>query len=120
MMTHLLMMRRIPRVAGRQASRPRRHFLRLPVEAVIVASAAASAHLKPRSNGEGMGRTWNAPWSSASATAMLTADAQMIHMENRIVLARFKDATAVAPVSVLKALATNRQRRAFEASMLMK
>ena len=39
-----------------------------------------------------MGRTWYAPWSSASAYALpILAGAKMTQMENRIVLARFKD-----------------------------
>ena len=47
---------------------------------------------KPRAVGEGMGRTWYAPWSSASAYALpILAGAKMTQMENRIVLTRFKD-----------------------------
>jgi adenylylsulfate reductase subunit A len=39
-----------------------------------------------------MGRTWYAPWSSASAYGLpILAGAKMTQMENRIVLARFKD-----------------------------
>ena len=39
-----------------------------------------------------MGRTWYAPWSSGSAYGlMIEAGAKMTQMENRIVLARFKD-----------------------------
>jgi adenylylsulfate reductase subunit A len=39
-----------------------------------------------------MGRTWYAPWSSGSAYALaIAAGAKMTQMENRIVLARFKD-----------------------------
>ena len=39
--------------------------------------------------GEGMGRTWYAPWSSASAYALpIQAGAKMTQMENRIVLCR--------------------------------
>jgi len=42
--------------------------------------------------GEGAGRVWYAPWSSGSAYALLIeAGAKMTQMENRIVLARFKD-----------------------------
>jgi adenylylsulfate reductase subunit A len=47
---------------------------------------------KPRAVGEGMGRTWYAPWSSASAYALpIMVGAKMTQMENRIVLCRFKD-----------------------------
>jgi adenylylsulfate reductase subunit A len=57
-----------------------------------VGAGGASHIYKPRSVGEGMGRTWYAPWSSASAYALpIMAGAKMTQMENRIVLCRFKD-----------------------------
>ena len=59
---------------------------------VICAAGGASNIFKPRSVGEGAGRVWYAPWSSGSAYGLLIeAGAQMTQMENRIVLARFKD-----------------------------
>ena len=59
---------------------------------VICGAGGASNIFKPRSVGEGSGRTWYAPWSSASAYGlMINAGAKMTQMENRIVLARFKD-----------------------------
>ena len=61
-------------------------------KAVIVAAGGASNIYKPRSVGEGAGRVWYAPWSSGSAYGlMIGAGAKMTQMENRIVLARFKD-----------------------------
>ena len=61
-------------------------------KAVIVAAGGASNIYKPRSVGEGAGRVWYAPWSSGSAYGLLiNAGAKMTQMENRIVLARFKD-----------------------------
>ena len=61
-------------------------------KAVIVAAGGASHIFKPHSAGEGMGRTWYAPWSSASAYALpIRVGAKMTQMENRIVLTRFKD-----------------------------
>jgi adenylylsulfate reductase subunit A len=61
-------------------------------KAVVVSAGGASHIFKPRSVGEGMGRTWYAPWSSGSAYALsIQAGAKMTQMENRIVLARFKD-----------------------------
>ena len=61
-------------------------------KAVIVAAGGASHIFKPRAVGEGMGRTWYAPWSSASAYALpILVGAKMTQMENRIVLTRFKD-----------------------------
>ncbi|MEA1049944.1 adenylyl-sulfate reductase subunit alpha [Lamprobacter modestohalophilus] len=59
---------------------------------VIVGAGGASNIFKPRSVGEGAGRVWYAPWSSGSAYGLLIeAGAKMTQMENRIVLARFKD-----------------------------
>jgi adenylylsulfate reductase subunit A len=61
-------------------------------KAVICAAGGASNIFKPRSVGEGAGRVWYAPWSSGSAYGLLIeAGAKMTQMENRIVLARFKD-----------------------------
>jgi adenylylsulfate reductase subunit A len=59
---------------------------------VIVAAGGASNIFRPKSVGEGAGRVWYAPWSSGSAYGLLIeAGAKMTQMENRIVLARFKD-----------------------------
>jgi adenylylsulfate reductase subunit A len=90
-------------------------------KAVIVAAGGASHLFRPRSIGEGVGRTWYAPWSSASAYGLtLHAGAKMIQMENRIVLARFKD--GYGPVGawflLLKAFATNAYGDNFEAAHL--
>jgi adenylylsulfate reductase subunit A len=61
-------------------------------KAVICSAGGASNIFKPRSVGEGAGRVWYAPWSSGSAYGLLIgAGAKMTQMENRIVLARFKD-----------------------------
>ncbi|MEW6415755.1 MAG: adenylyl-sulfate reductase subunit alpha [Pseudomonadota bacterium] len=123
MVTHLLLDATHPnRVAGAVGFNVRDgsfHVFR--AKAVIVAAGGASHIFKPRSVGEGMGRTWYAPWSSASAYGLvLHAGARMIQMENRIVLARFKD--GYGPVGawflLLKALATNAYGERFEAAML--
>ncbi|MDO8350110.1 MAG: adenylyl-sulfate reductase subunit alpha [Gallionella sp.] len=59
---------------------------------VVCGAGGASNIFKPRSVGEGAGRVWYAPWSSGSAYGlMIEAGAKMTQMENRIVLARFKD-----------------------------
>src|ERR1019366_9161952 len=65
------------------------------------------------------GRTWYAPWSSASAYGLvLRAGAKMIQMENRVVLARFKD--GYGPVGawslLLKAITTNAYGDNYEAA----
>jgi adenylylsulfate reductase subunit A len=94
MVTHLLMDEKKPnRIAGAVGFNVRTgafHVFR--AKAVIVSAGGASHIFKPRSVGEGMGRTWYAPWSSGSAYALaIQAGAKMTQMENRIVLARFKD-----------------------------
>jgi adenylylsulfate reductase subunit A len=94
MVTHLLMDKlRANRVAGAVGFNVRTgDFYVFRAKAVIVAAGGASHIFKPRAVGEGMGRTWYAPWSSASAYALpILAGAKMTQMENRIVLTRFKD-----------------------------
>jgi adenylylsulfate reductase subunit A len=93
MVTHLLMDDKAKRVAGAVGFNVRTgdyHVFR--AKAVIIGAGGASHIFKPRSVGEGMGRTWYAPWSSGSAYALpIQVGAKMMQMENRIVLARFKD-----------------------------
>ena len=94
MVTHLLMDKIKPnRVAGAVGFNVRNgDFYVFRAKAVIVCAGGASHIFKPRAVGEGMGRTWYAPWSSASAYALpILAGAKMTQMENRIVLTRFKD-----------------------------
>ena len=94
MVTHLLMDATRPnRVAGAVGFNVRTgDFYVFRAKAVIVGAGGASHIFKPRAVGEGMGRTWYAPWSSASAYALpILAGAKMTQMENRIVLTRFKD-----------------------------
>ena len=94
MVTHLLMDKTRPnRVAGAVGFSVRDgNFYVFRAKAVIVSAGGASHIFKPHSVGEGMGRTWYAPWSSASAYALpIQVGAKMTQMENRIVLTRFKD-----------------------------
>jgi adenylylsulfate reductase subunit A len=94
MVTHLLMDdKKENRVAGAVGFNVRTgDFYVFRAKAVIVAAGGASHIYKPRAVGEGMGRTWYAPWSSASAYALpIEVGAKMTQMENRIVLTRFKD-----------------------------
>ena len=94
MVTHLLMDESKPnRVGGAVGFNCRTgDYYVFRARAVIVCAGGASHIFKPRSVGEGMGRTWYAPWSSASAYALpIQVGAKMTQMENRIVLARFKD-----------------------------
>jgi adenylylsulfate reductase subunit A len=94
MVTHLLMdQKNRNRVAGAVGFNVRTgDFYVFKAKTVIVAAGGASHIFKPRSVGEGMGRTWYAPWSSASAYGLpIEIGAKMTQMENRIVLTRFKD-----------------------------
>ena len=94
MVTHLVMDAARPnRVAGAVGFNVRTgDFYVFRAKAVIVSAGGASHIFKPRAVGEGMGRTWYAPWSSASAYGLpILAGAKMTQMENRIVLTRFKD-----------------------------
>lgn len=94
MVTHLLMDKRDrKRVAGAAGFNVRTgDYYVFKAKAVVVAAGGASHIFKPRSVGEGMGRTWYAPWSSASAYGLpIQIGAKMTQMENRIVLTRFKD-----------------------------
>jgi adenylylsulfate reductase subunit A len=94
MVTHLLMDENHPnRCGGAIGFNVRTGNLHVyRAKATIVGAGGASHIFKPRSVGEGMGRTWYAPWSSASAYALpIMAGAKMTQMENRIVLCRFKD-----------------------------
>ena len=84
MVTHLLMDQTKPnRVAGAVGFNVRTgdfHVFR--AKAVIVAAGGASHIFKPRAVGEGMGRTWYAPWSSRSCYALpIQVGAKMTRIE---------------------------------------
>ena len=120
MVTHLLKDRNDPdRIAGAVGFNVRDgDFYVFRAKAVIVAGGGASHIFKQRSTGEGAGRTWYAPWSSGSAYGLLIpAGAKMIQMENKNVLARFKD--GYGPVGawflLLKSYATNAYGEQYEA-----
>ncbi len=94
MVTHLLKDKKNPeRVAGAVGFGVRDgKFYVFRAKSVIVAAGGASHIYRPRAIGEGTGRTWYAPWSSASAYGLLIPiGVKMTQMENKIVLARFKD-----------------------------
>ena len=119
MVTHLLMDRARPNhVAGCVGFNVRNgDFYVFRAKAVIVSAGGGSHIYRPRSVGEGMGRTWYAPWSTASAYGLLIpTGAKMTQMENKIVLTRFKD--GYGPVGawflLLKAHATNAAGEFYE------
>jgi adenylylsulfate reductase subunit A len=119
MVTHLLMDKARPnRIAGAVGFNVRNgNFYVFRAKAVIVGAGGGSHIYRPRSVGEGMGRTWYAPWSTASAYGLLIpTGAKMTQMENKIVLTRFKD--GYGPVGawflLLKAHATNAAGEFYE------
>ncbi|MBI4828990.1 MAG: adenylyl-sulfate reductase subunit alpha, partial [Nitrospinae bacterium] len=61
-------------------------------KAVLCLAGGAVNIFRPRSQGEGMGRTWYAVWNAGSNYAMMSqVGAELTTMENRFVPARFKD-----------------------------
>jgi adenylylsulfate reductase subunit A len=119
MVTHLVMDSKRPnRIAGAVGFNVRNgDFYVFRAKAVIVGAGGGSHIYRPRSVGEGMGRTWYAPWSTASAYGLLIpTGAKMTQMENKIVLTRFKD--GYGPVGawflLLKAHATNAAGEFYE------
>jgi adenylylsulfate reductase, subunit A len=121
MVTHLLMDSSRPnRVAGAVGFNVRNgDFYVFRAKAVIVGAGGGSHIYRPRAVGEGMGRTWYAPWSTASAYGLLIpTGAMMTQMENKIVLTRFKD--GYGPVGawflLLKTYVTNAAGEKYEAA----
>jgi adenylylsulfate reductase, subunit A len=79
-------------------------------KAVLTAMGGAVHIFRPRSTGEGLGRSWYPPFNSAgSASFTIQAGAEMTCQEVRFVPVRFKD--AYGPVGawflLFKAIATN-------------
>ncbi|MDH2901021.1 MAG: adenylyl-sulfate reductase subunit alpha [archaeon] len=119
MITHLLTDTSNPnRIAGASGFGVRDGtFYLFRAKAVIVAAGGATHIFRPRSVGEGAGRTWYAPWSTGSAYGLLIgAGAEMTQMENKLVVTRFKD--GYGPVGAwflaLKAVATNAYGEDYE------
>ncbi len=119
LITHLLPSASDPhRIAGAVGFSVRDGTYRIyRARAVIVAAGGASHLFRPRSSGEGWGRTWYPPWSTGSAYALLIRlGAEMTQMENRLVVTRFKD--GYGPVGAfflyLKAVATNAAGENYE------
>jgi len=119
MVTHLLTDASNPnRIAGAAGFSVRDGtFYVFRAKAVIVAAGGATHIFRPRSVGEGAGRTWYAPWSTGSAYGLLIqVGAEMTQMENKLVVTRFKD--GYGPVGAwflaLKAVATNAYGEDYE------
>ncbi len=117
--THLLPSADDPRrIAGAVGFSVRDGSYRVYRARVVIVAAGGASHLfRPRSAGEGWGRTWYPPWSTGSAYALLIrVGAEMTQMENRLVVTRFKD--GYGPVGAfflyLKAVATNAAGENYE------
>jgi adenylylsulfate reductase subunit A len=67
-------------------------FYVFKAKAVIVTAGGASQLYRPRSTGEGLGRSWYPTWASGSAYAIpILAGAETVNFEFRHVVVRFKD-----------------------------
>jgi adenylylsulfate reductase subunit A len=81
-------------------------------KAVMMACGGAVNVFRPRSQAEGMGRTWYALWNAGSTYAMgFEAGAEMTTMENRFVPNRFKD--GYGPVGAWFTLFKSRVKNAY-------
>ena len=81
---------RIAGAAGFSVRENRIHIYRF--KACLLVCGGAAGIFRPRSVGEGMGRTWYPVWSAGSTYAMAAeAGAELTLMENRFVPTRFKD-----------------------------
>ncbi|MGB6442327.1 MAG: adenylyl-sulfate reductase subunit alpha [Thermoplasmata archaeon] len=123
LITHLLPSADDPnRIAGAVGFSVRDGTYRVYRARAVIVSAGGASHLfRPRSSGEGWGRTWYPPWSTGSAYALLIrAGAEMTQMENRLVVTRFKD--GYGPVGAfflyLKSVATNAAGESYETTRL--
>lgn len=81
------------RIAGAVGFSVRDHKLYIyKCNACLLVGGGAVNIFRPRSTGEGQGRTWYPVWNAGSTYAMaIEAGAEMTMMENRFVPARFKD-----------------------------
>ncbi len=81
------------RIAGAVGFSVREHKLYVfRANAILNVCGGAVNIFRPRSTGEGMGRTWYPVWNSGSTYAMAAeVGAELTMMENRFVPARFKD-----------------------------
>ncbi|MBI4966565.1 MAG: adenylyl-sulfate reductase subunit alpha [Rhodospirillales bacterium] len=81
------------RIAGAVGLSVREHKLYVfKANAVLLVAGGAVNCFRPRSTGEGNGRTWYPVWNAGSTYAMAAeVGAELTMMENRFVPARFKD-----------------------------
>lgn len=81
------------RIAGAVGFSVRENKVYIIKAKAIIGCAGGAVHIfRPRSVGEGLGRTWYPPWNAGSNYAMmLQVGAEMAQMESRFIPTRFKD-----------------------------
>jgi adenylylsulfate reductase subunit A len=101
------------RIAGAVGFSVREHKLYVfKCNAAILAAGGAVNVFRPRSTGEGQGRTWYPVWNAGSTYAMaVEVGAEMTMMENRFVPTRFKD--GYGPVGAWFLLFKSKAHNAF-------
>ncbi|QJA05838.1 adenylyl-sulfate reductase subunit alpha [Thermosulfurimonas marina] len=91
----------------------------IKANATLIATGGAVNIFRPRSQGEGMGRTWYPVWNPGSGYAMvLMSGGKLVLMENRFVPARFKD--GYGPVGAWFLLFKARATNAFDEDYIAK
>ncbi len=91
----------------------------IKANATLIATGGAVNIFRPRSHGEGMGRTWYPVWNPGSGYAMCAmSGAKLVLMENRFVPARFKD--GYGPVGAWFLLFKARATNAFDEDYIAK
>ncbi|MDH3920861.1 MAG: adenylyl-sulfate reductase subunit alpha, partial [Rhodospirillales bacterium] len=88
-------------------------------KSALLAGGGAVNVFRPRSTGEGQGRTWYPVWNAGSTYSMaVEAGAEMTMMENRFVPARFKD--GYGPVGAWFLLFKSKAMNAFGEDYMVK
>ncbi len=108
------------RIAGAVGLSVREHKLYVfKANAVLNVAGGAVNIFRPRSMGEGMGRTWYPVWNAGSTYAMAAeVGAELTMMENRFVPARFKD--GYGPVGAWFLLFKSKASNAYGENYLVK
>ncbi len=87
-------------------------FYVFKAKAIIMCAGGAVHIFRPRSVGEGLGRTWYPPWNAGSNYAMMAqVGAELTQMESRFIPTRFKD--GYGPVGAWFLLFKSRATNAF-------
>ena len=82
--------KRIAGAAGFSVRENKVYFIK--AKAIVCVCGGAVHIFRPRSVGEGLGRTWYPPWNAGSNYAMMAqVGAELAQMESRFIPTRFKD-----------------------------